>query len=30
MKHGALWTVAWIAYWLAVGWWHGDGSEGGW
>ena len=30
MIDGTLWTVAWIAYWLLIGWWYGDGSEGGW
>lgn len=30
MKHGTFYTVRWCAYWLLIGWWYGDGSEGGW
>ena len=29
MKHGTFWTVAWIGYWLTLGWWS-DGTKGGW
>jgi hypothetical protein len=27
---GTLGTIRWCAYWLLIGWWYGDGSEGGW